>query len=76
MILMIGGMIYDWISDSKKRIGIWKFCFKTNKWNKLFDFNYYNISATLSSNENYVIIAGGYDKFAKIEDNNKIFVLI
>ena len=47
----------------------------TQKWNKLFDFDYKYVDSTLSSNENYVIIAGGYEKFGQKRVNNKIFVL-
>ena len=67
-------LLIDWDSESKKTIGIWKFCFKTKKWNKLFDFNYPYVNATLSSNENYLIITGGYKNLEKIF-KNKIFIL-
>ena len=42
----------------------------------MFDFNYKDVSATLSSNENYVIITGGWMEFENvISKNNDIFVL-
>ena len=74
---MIGGTIYNDIfsyinNPSKDTVGIWKFCLKTQKWTKLFDFDYKDVTATLSSNQNYLIIAGGYMKFGQ---NNKIFVM-
>ena len=56
-------------------IGIWRFHLKLNKWECMIngsDFAYRKVSAALSSNENYVIIACGY--LAGFYDD-KIYVL-
>ena len=36
---------------------------KSNTWKKIEKllFDYYNVTATLTSNEDFIIIAGGYD---------------
>ena len=81
VILMIGGMIYDnndLFPPLQTAVGIWKFCLKTQKWIKLFNFNYLHASVTLSSNENYVLITGEQmilKNCNKLGENNKIFVL-
>ena len=41
--------IFSYINNpSKDTVGIWKFCLKTQKWTKLFDFDYKDVTATLS----------------------------
>ena len=59
IILLIGGK-----SGDDKPLGIWKFCVLSQKWTKMNDikFEHFNVSVALTSNEKYVIIAGGYDQ--------------
>ena len=84
MILMIGGSdIHNYDKrnyseeDKRRRIGIWKFCLISQKWTKLqfvgTDFKQANVRCALSSNEDFVIIAGGWDNI--MEESDEIFVL-
>eukprot|EP01084_Bolivina_argentea_P061211 111874_1 len=59
MILLIGGETEPELGES---IGIRKFCLKSNKWQNIkhISFDYHAVSAVLTSNEQYVIISGGY----------------
>eukprot|EP01084_Bolivina_argentea_P302323 521817_1 len=43
---------------------IWKYCIATNEWKKVkgITFGYYGHSVALSSDEAYIVIAGGHDK--------------
>ena len=84
ILLLIGGK--DRLNKIKKGVGIWKFSLKFKKWYKICDgikFKFHSVSVTLTANENYVIIAGGYYlannkknhiKY-KILNNDKIYVL-
>ena len=79
MMLMIGGTMFDYSpihgSTHTAAIGIWKFCLNTQKWSKLMDFDYKYVDSALSLNENYIIIAGGYEGHVFTTKSNKIFVL-
>lgn len=63
LILLIGGK--DIWND--KMIGIWKYCLLSNKWSKVkgIQFDFFQHSAVLTSNQECIVIAGGRDK-----DNN------
>ena len=75
MILLIGGPMLsanDHITNWTN-LGIWRFCLMKNKWTKMkLEFTYCATSCVLSSDENYIIIAGGQSLDTNI---NKIFVL-
>ena len=85
MILMIGGSDSCYYHNNdrydeehkKRRIGIWKFCLILQKWAKLQfigpDFKQANVRCVLSLNEDFVIIAGGWDR--NLEKSDEIFVL-
>ena len=73
VILLIGGFDRGYAGD-QAAVGIWRFDIKLNKWENVIkgeDFTFYNVSATLSSNENYVIIGGGYSNYMP---SDKMFV--
>ncbi len=55
-------------------VSLWKYCLKSNKWTKinLIRLSVFG-STVLTSNEQYVIIAGGQGKYLKHSD--KIYVL-
>eukprot|EP01084_Bolivina_argentea_P184463 318135_1 len=71
IILMIGG--YDEFNENM--LGIWRYYLSTNKWQQVkgIAFNYSKHSTTLSFNEQYVIIAGGWDE--KANETDAIHVL-
>ena len=68
MILLIGGVIINQrllingrLFWERKLFGMWKYCLLTKKTTKLdkIKFDFYNVALALTSNEKYVIIAGG-----------------
>merc|ERR1712154_174279 len=73
IILLIGGQGYR--DYGAKMVGIWRYFLKTKKWEKVskFTFDYFNVSVTMTSNQHFVIIAGGYN--IDRVPNDKIFVL-
>ena len=70
VIILIGGR-------GSKANGIWIFSMKSKKWAKMdaLSFIHWNVSLTLTSNEEYVVIAGGYGVGGSINSTDKIFVL-
>ena len=76
VILLIGGM--QWLGQ--KSVGIWRFDMKLNKWENMIngkDFIFYKVSATLSSNEHYVVVGGGkyFEKGEGVQESARMFVL-
>eukprot|EP01084_Bolivina_argentea_P302322 521816_1 len=73
IILMFGGAgePKDELESSFEMISdIWKYCIATNEWQKVkgINFEYYGHSTALSSNEAYIVIAGGCDKYRNVVD--------
>ena len=74
IVLLIGG-----ISASNKQIGIMMFDLITNKWQRVSGLkcNLFHASTVLTSNEDFVIIAGGYYRniLGSKVTNDRIYIL-
>ena len=74
IMLLIGGGNRNWYCNKNRFNGIWKYEFSIARWSKIknLSLNLYGHSAILTSNEKYIVIAGGY--LNKIISNN-IYIL-